>query len=196
MSKIKNLENEIKRLPKQYRDIDQINEADELYYQLEKERFKERTGKKIARGFMQSDEYGRWRKNLNQRRRRFKTRIIDDVDKSDVVMEPTAETPSTPFWNDLWYKNGTAKQLLNDNQKRGGDFVGFIKKFEYINGNRVEVDSIRINNRYDLDRQLKSLYREFDQKKRSGATNSYFFTTTKIYQIDDLSIMNIEIDLD
>lgn len=197
MSKaLEKIENEIANLQKPYRTIKSINKADGLYLERARELFKDRTGKKIARGFDKSPEYRTWKNSMYRRRGRFKERVVEDIEEGTAVLETTSETESSPYWDALWYKNraGEVYQEIDGSKVKGGDFTAVIKE---TSGGIVQ-NSETIKSPYALDRKLKSLYLELRNKKMNdpGFKGNYFFTKTKTYQVGDLTIIDIEIEMD
>jgi len=199
--KIDEITSKIDNLPKQYRTIKDINKADDLYYNLYKEQYKERRGLKRARGYLQSDEYKEgFRKNMNQRRRRFKKRVLEDIKNDDIQLEATDFTEPTPFWQDLWFKQGGgANTLLTENMGKGGDFAAVIKiKDLDANGNEYIKEVREYKNKYLYDQGLAMLYRDLDKQKKAASKaggSKYFMTKSTIYDVGDLSILDIEVEL-
>jgi len=185
---------------KAYDTIREINQADEEYYQIWKDRFKARTGKKIARGFLDSPEYKKgFLKGANQRRRRFKARALEKIKDNTATLEYVDQTEPLPFWHDVWYKpGGKARSLITDNMRVGGEFAAFIKLVDYdLNGNEFIVEQVEIKNPYIFNTTLKRLYRELEREKLSAPKSNpnYFFTTSTLYELDDLLILDMKVEL-
>jgi len=176
-----------------FTNLDDIEHFEGIDLAIKKEEFKLRKGYRILRGFYKSPEYKRFLKSAQQRRRRFKTRVLERVGEGDFEnVELLKQSLFRPFWLELWpSRASTAFEFLDS--VRGLDFVGQIRVID-TDGNLILYE--RSNTEYTLFVQMKRLYKKLEDIKKNvkKSTNQteIFQTSTSLFRFQELLILDIE----